>query len=55
MDTTLATYLFYGFAAVWVLLAGYVLTLVGREKRLRREVDTLKRMVEEGRNEERRK
>jgi CcmD family protein len=48
MDTTLANYLFYGFATVWVLLAVYVLTLVARERRIRREIETLKRMVEEG-------
>jgi CcmD family protein len=48
MDTTLATYLFYGFAAVWLLLAAYVLTLVARERRLRGEIDKLKRMIEKG-------
>ncbi len=48
MDTTLATYLFYGFATVWILLAGYVLSLVARERRLRNEIDKLKRMVEKG-------
>ena len=38
-------YMFYGFAAVWVILTGYVLTLVARERKLRREIENLKRMV----------
>jgi CcmD family protein len=39
--------MYYGFAAAWALLAVYLLTLVGRESKLRKEVDNLKRMIEE--------
>mgnify|MGYP005849640217 CR=1 FL=1 len=47
MDERNFLFLFYGFAAVWVLLAGYVLSLAAREKKLRRQLDTLKRMLED--------
>jgi CcmD family protein len=46
MDARNFTYMFYGFAAAWVILALYVLTLVFRERALRSQMDTLKRMVE---------
>jgi CcmD family protein len=47
MDERNFLFLFYGFAAVWILLAGYVLSLAAREKKLRRQLDTLKRMLED--------
>jgi CcmD family protein len=47
MDQRNFLYMFYGFAAAWSLLALYVLMLVGRESRIRRELDTLKRSLEE--------
>ena len=47
MDARNITYMFYGFAAAWLVLALYVLSLVSREKRLRRQLDNLKRMLEE--------
>ena len=47
MDERNFQYMFYGFAAAWFLLAAYVLTLVGRESKLRKEVDNLKPMIEE--------
>ncbi len=47
MDERNFTYMFYGFAAAWGILAIYVLTLVSREGRLRREIEGLKRMVED--------
>jgi CcmD family protein len=46
MDERNFTYMFYGFAAAWVILALYVLTLVLRERGLRSQMDNLKRMVE---------
>jgi CcmD family protein len=46
MDERNFTYMFYGFAAAWVILALYVLTLVMRERSLRSQMDNLKRMVE---------
>jgi CcmD family protein len=47
MDERNFQYMFYGFAAAWCLLAVYLVTLVGRESKLRKEVDNLKRMIEE--------
>ena len=47
MDQRNFLYMFYGFAAAWFLLAAYLLTLVSRESKLRKEVDNLKRMLEE--------
>ncbi len=35
-------HLFYAFAVVWVLLAGYVWNLVARQKRLAEELQSLK-------------
>lgn len=39
--------MFYGFAAAWLILALYVLSLAARERRLRRELDSVKRMIED--------
>jgi len=47
MDSRNFTYMFYGFAAAWGILALYVISLVTREGRLRRELDSVKRMLEE--------
>ncbi|MBM3736537.1 MAG: CcmD family protein [Acidobacteria bacterium] len=47
MDQRNFTYMFYGFAAAWVILAAYVLTLVARERRLAGQVESLKRMLED--------
>lgn len=47
MDERNFWFMFYGFAAVWILLAAYVLSLAAREKKLDRQLDTLKRMLEE--------
>ena len=46
MDERNFTYMFYGFAAAWGILALYVLTIVSRERRLRSQIDQLKRMLE---------
>ena len=35
-------YLFAAFAVVWVVLFGYVLILIQRQKKLQREIDLLK-------------
>ncbi|GIU79244.1 MAG: hypothetical protein KatS3mg005_2482 [Bryobacteraceae bacterium] len=40
-------YLAYGLIAVWAILAVYVLTLVSRERRIEREIESLKRMIED--------
>jgi CcmD family protein len=47
MDARNFTYMFYGFAAAWAILALYVISLVSRERRLRRELDGVKRMLED--------
>ena len=40
-------YMFYGFAAAWVIVTAYVLLLALRERRLREELDRVRRMVED--------
>ena len=40
-------FLSYGFAAAWTILALYVLMLVGREGKLKRQITNLKAMLEE--------
>jgi hypothetical protein len=47
MDERNFTYMFYGLAAAWGILALYLLTLVGRESRLRKQLDSLRRMIED--------
>jgi len=47
MDARNFTFMFYGFAAAWAILAGYVVFLGAREGRLKRQLDTLKRMIED--------
>lgn len=42
-------YLAYGLIAVWAILAVYVMTLVSRERRIGRQVESLRSMVEERR------
>jgi CcmD family protein len=46
MDERNFTYMFYGFAAAWLILVLYVVTLVARESKLKREVDTLRKLLE---------
>ncbi len=41
------TSLFWAYAVVWVLFAGYALSLGSRQKELRREIDTLKALLED--------
>jgi CcmD family protein len=40
------TYMFYGFAAAFVILVVYVVSLALRERRLIHEIDRVRRMVE---------
>lgn len=47
MDTRNVTYMFYGLAAVWAILAIYTGMLVARERNLKRELEGLKQMIEE--------
>ncbi|MFN7924208.1 MAG: CcmD family protein [Bryobacteraceae bacterium] len=47
MDQRNFTFLFYGFAAAWAIIVVYVLTLVGRERKIRSQIDNLNRMLED--------
>ncbi len=47
MDERNFTFMFYGFAAAWAVLALYVVYLGAREGKLRRQLENLKRMLEE--------
>lgn len=47
MDQRNFTYMFYGFAAAWVILALYVVSLVARGRKLAEQLETLKRTMNE--------
>jgi CcmD family protein len=47
MDERNFTYMFYGFLAAWMILMIYVLSLAAREKKIRRQMEDLRQMVEE--------
>jgi CcmD family protein len=40
-------FLTYGLIAAWVILAVYVMMMIGRQKKLKREIEGLRAMVEE--------
>ena len=42
------TFMFYGFLAAWLIVIIYVISIALRERKLRQELDRVKRMVEEG-------
>jgi CcmD family protein len=46
MDARNSQYMFFGFAAAWVIVVAYVVLLALREGRLRRELDRVRQMVE---------
>ncbi len=48
MNTQNSTFLFYGFTVAWLIIIVYVISIAVREKKLRQELDRVKRMVEEG-------
>jgi CcmD family protein len=39
--------MFYGFLAAWLILCAYVVSLASRERRLKREVERLRLLVED--------
>ena len=41
------TFMFYGFLAAWLVVIVYVISIALRERRLRAELDRVKRMVED--------
>jgi CcmD family protein len=47
MDVRNFTYMFYGFAAAWVIVLLYTMLLTSRDNKLRREMDRLRRMIED--------
>ena len=46
MDTRNFTFMFYGFAAAWAIIVVYVLMLVARERKIQRELENVKKLVE---------
>ena len=42
------TFMFLGFTVAWLIVIVYVISIALREKKLRQELDRVKRMVEEG-------
>ena len=40
-------FLSYGLTAAWAILVGYVLMMVGRHRKLQREIASLKAMIED--------
>jgi CcmD family protein len=47
MSSQNSLFLFIGFTVAWLIVTGYVISIALREKRLRHELDRVKRMVEE--------
>ncbi|MFC2020656.1 CcmD family protein [Chloroflexota bacterium] len=41
------SFLYAAFAIVWVVVFGYVLSLLNRQKRLQKEIDSLKEVFKE--------
>jgi len=41
------TFLFYGFLAAWLIVIIYVVSIATRERKLRKELDRVKRLVEQ--------
>jgi len=46
MENQNFAFMFYGFAAAWLIVVAYVVMLALREGRLRRELDRVRQMVE---------
>ena len=42
-------FLSYGLTAAWMILVGYVLMMLARQKRLKREISNLRAMLEDKR------
>jgi CcmD family protein len=42
-----AGYLFAAYGAVWVVVFGFVFLLLNRQKRLRQEINALKKVIKE--------
>ena len=46
MDLRNFTFMFYGFAAAWAILAIYAVSLMQRQSKINKQVESLKKMVE---------
>lgn len=46
-DITNLHFLFYGYSAAWIVMIGFVLLLVQRGRRIDRELNRLKSLVED--------
>ncbi len=46
-------FLFYGMTAIWLVLMAFVVMLAGRERRLRRELERVRMMLEDKERAER--
>jgi CcmD family protein len=46
MDSRNFMYMFYGFAAAWVILVIYLVLLLSRERKIRKDLENLKGLVE---------
>ncbi len=53
MDPRNFTYMFYGYAAAFLILVVYVVSLFVRQRKLQDEIDRVKRMVEDSVKRER--
>ena len=49
MDTRNVTFMIYGLVAAWLIVLGYVVLLALRERKLRKELERVRNMVEGGR------
>lgn len=47
MDQRNFTFLFYGFLAAWLIVLVYVVSLIRRSSRLKKELDDVKRLLDE--------
>src|SRR5689334_10303322 len=47
MDARNFTFMFYGFTVAWLVIMIYVISIAVRERRLRQELDRVKRMIEQ--------
>ena len=41
------TFMFYGFLAAWTVLMVYVIVIVSREKKIKRSMENLRRLLED--------
>jgi CcmD family protein len=47
MDQRNFTFLFYGFLAAWLIVLFYVVSLIRRSNRLKKELDEVKQLLDE--------